>query len=437
MKSRTVIILWIFALILAASVFVIKTSDGNENANATNRSPGETFLPDFPAKKAATIYIKGVDQEVTLTRKDGTWTVGERDNFPANIRNINDLLRTLAEIKVTQGIEAGPSFAPRFGMDGDSSDPETHGLTATFKDSSGKELATVSFGKNLDVNSSSPFGGGSTGRFVRNHADDSGFYAVSELFGILSADPKDWLADDFFKVERIQTISLSKPGSDENEWTLTRDDENAEFIFTEAFPGVKIDTAAVTPLKSLFSFARFDDVVPASEIERRSTPDQLQKVKITTFEGLAYDITLQPAKSLEDTEEGEQPPSDETFLMTVDISGDVPEERKKVEGETEDAATAADQAFKERRDALLQTIEETKKVEGRTFEVSKFTVDALLKDRAELMDKGDGPGNAQNPPSGPTSLIPPEGIRRPAQQPAPPGQPAPQPDESPEEPTEE
>lgn len=437
MKSRTVIILWIFALILAASVYIIRTSGGSESANATDRSPGETFLPDFPAGKASTIHIESVDQEVTLEQKDGTWTVKDRDNFPANVRNINDLLRTLSEIKVTQGIEAGLSFAPRFGMDGNSSDPETHGLTATIKDSSAKELATVSFGKNLDVNSSSPFGGGSTGRFVRNHADESGFYAVSELFGILSADPKDWLADNFFKVERIQTITLSKPGSDDNEWTLTREDENADFNFTEAFPGVRIDPAAVTPLKSLFSYARFDDVVPASEVEKRSTPDQLQKVKITTFEGLVYDITLQPAKSLETPEEGEQPPSEETFLMTVDITGDVPGERKKTEGETEDAAIAADQAFKERRDALLQTIEETKKIEGRTFEVSRFTVDALLKGRAELMDKGNGPGNAQNPPSGPTSLIPPEGIRRPAEQPAPAEQPSPQPEEIPEETTEE
>jgi hypothetical protein len=30
---------------------------------------------------------------------------------------VNEFIRTLDELKVTRGMEAGPSFAPRFGMD--------------------------------------------------------------------------------------------------------------------------------------------------------------------------------------------------------------------------------------------------------------------------------------------------------------------------------
>ncbi|MFK7852387.1 MAG: DUF4340 domain-containing protein [Akkermansiaceae bacterium] len=398
MKSRTVIILWAIALILAASVFALKKSQGNSDETATKRSPGEKLLSEFPADKTATIWIKGAENSVQLSKKDGTWKVVNRDNFPADARNINDLIRTIAEVKVTQGIEAGPTFAPRFGMDADSADPEKRGLKVILEDASETDLAIVSFGKNLDANSSSPFGGGSTGRFVRNHSDESGFYAVSELFSTLSSDPKEWLADEFFKVERIQTISLDKPGSDENEWTITRDDESAEFKFSEAFPGVKIDPAAVTPLKSLFSYARFDDVVPAADIEKRSNPEKLQNVKISTFEGLTYNITLQPAKPLEAPKEDEAPTT-ETFLMTVSVSGEIPEKRNKAEGETEEDAQAADKAFKERTQALSKIIEDIKKIEDRTFEVSRFTVDALLKERADLMDKGEGPAGAKNPPT--------------------------------------
>jgi hypothetical protein len=422
MKPRTVIILWILALLLGLSVFLVKKSTSEDNKDATKRAPGQTLLAEFPAEKAASIEITGAEQSVTLALKDGKWTVAQRDHFPASSRNINDLLRTLAELKVTQGIEAGPSFAPRFGMDENSSDPEERGITAVFKDSSGKEMAKVSFGKNLDsAASASPFGGGATGRYVRNHADESGFYAVSEVFGILSDDPKSWLSDDFIKVEKIKGISLTKPGSDENEWELTRADENSDFAFTEAFPGVKTDAAATSPLKSLFSFSRFDDIVPAAEVEKKATPDKLQKAVITTFEGFTYTVTLQPAQSADAKEGEEAPPASGNFLMTVSVDADLPKARKKPEDEKEEEAETAQKAFDERLKALTESLEKTKALEGRTFEVSRFTVDALLKSRTDFMDKGPGPEAEAPPiPEGTTAFTPPVEIpARPAPEPAP------------------
>lgn len=382
MKLRTVIILWIIALLLGVSVFAIKKSAGNDTKNTTDRTAGETLLPNFPAKDIASIHIADATQSVTLQQKDGNWSVVERDGFKANSPDIIGFLRTLIDLKVTQGIEAGPSFAPRFGMDEKSSDPAQRGITATFKDASGKALATLSFGKNLDsAASSSPFGGGSIGRFVRNHADESGFYAVSELFPSLSADPKNWLADDFFKIEKIQSISLTQPGTDENEWELERENEEAEFTFTSAFPGVKIDPAAVAPLKSMFSYTRFEDVVPAAEIEKHANPEKLQTATIKTFEGLTYVLTLQPSKVQ----------GSENYLLNVKVSGELPEKRKPAEDEKPEDAAAADKAFEDRRKALADSIAQTKKFEPITFEVSKFTVDALLKSRTDLMDKGPGP----------------------------------------------
>lgn len=384
MKPRTLIILWIVTLLLGITVFVIKKSEGNDSKNTTDRVTGETLIPDFPAKDVASVKITDAENSVTLQFKDGKWFVAERDGFQANGTEISNLLRTLIDLKVTQGIEAGPSFAPRFGMDESSSDPAKRGITATFSDASGKALATISFGKNLDSSASaSPFGGGSIGRFVRNHADQSGFYAVSELFPTLSADPKDWLADEFFKVEKIQSISLTQPGSEQNEWELERADENSDFIFTSAFPGVKIDPSAVAPLKSLFSYTRFEDVVPTAEIEKLATPEKVQLATIKTFEGLTYDLTLQPSKS-----EGGK-----NYLLSFKVSGEVPEKRKPAEGEKPEDAQAADAAFEQRRKALLDSIAQTKKLEGRTFEVSKFTINALLKSRTDLMDKGPGPEN--------------------------------------------
>src|SRR5688572_5620959 len=117
MKPRTVIILWIIAVLLGVSVFAIKKSSGNDIKNATDRSAGETLIPDFPAKEIASIHIADADLSVTLQQKDGSWSVVERDGFKANSTEVIGFLRSLIELKVTQGIEAGPTFAPRFGMD--------------------------------------------------------------------------------------------------------------------------------------------------------------------------------------------------------------------------------------------------------------------------------------------------------------------------------
>jgi hypothetical protein len=427
MKSRTVIILWIVALVLGASVYYVKQSASGQDRNATNRTPGQTLLAEFAADKVATIEISGAEQSVSLASKDGKWTVAQRDNFPANSRNINDLLRSLAELKVAQGIEAGPSFAPRFGIDEKSSSAETRGLTAVFKDSSGKELAKVSFGKNLDAAASnSPFGGGATGRFVRNHSDESGFYAVSEVFGTLSEDPKSWLSEDFIKVEKIKGISVTKPGSDEKEWEFTRADENANFAFTEAYPGVKTDAAATSPLKSLFSFSRFDDVVPAAVVEKKATPEKLQKAAINTFEGFTYTITLQPAKPTATKVGAEAPPATDNYLMSLAVEADFAKERKKPEGEKAEDAEAAQKIFDDRLKALADRLDKTKALEGRTFEVSKFTIDALLKNRTEFMDKGPGPGAAAPPiPEGISAFTPPVEIpAQPAPEETPPAQPS-------------
>jgi hypothetical protein len=422
MKPRTVLILWIIALVLGASIFLLKKSAEGSRKDATNRSPGQTLLTDFPAGKISSIEISGANDIATLTLKDGAWTVAQRDNFPANTRNINDLLRTLAELKVTQGSKAGPSFAPRFGMDENASEPEAHGITASFKDASSQELAKISFGKSLDAAASaSPYGGGATGRYVRNHADESGFYAVSEVFGTLSDDPKSWLSNDFIKVDKISGISLAKPGSDENEWDLTRESESSEFSFSEAYPGVKIDTAAVSPLKSLFSYTSFDDVIPSAEVAVRTTPDKLQKVVITTFEGFTYNITLQPAKPAEakpDAAQGQQTASD-NYLMTIAVNAELPKARKIPEGEKPEEAEAAQKAFDERLKTLTERLEKTKALENRTFEISKFTVDALLKNRTDLMNKGPGPGAQSIPVAPGTSAFTPP-IEIPTPKPTPP-----------------
>lgn len=400
MNKRQVIILWIVAAVLAASVALIKRGKDKEIKSATNRAAGQTLLESFPAGDVTTVEIKGADSSVTLEKKDGKWVIPQRENFPAKsggVNSVNDLLRTVGELKIAQSMQAGPSFAAHFGMDDSSEDPKERGINVTFKDSAGKELAHITVGKNIESASGSGVplaGGGSTGRFVRNHADDSGFYAVSELFSSLSDQPKSWLAaDEFLRVEKIQSISVTQPGKEDIAWKVVRDKEDAEFTLDGAAAGEAIDPAAATSLKSLLAYNRFDDVVTKAEVEKRAVADQKRVASIKTFEGITYTITFTPSKAADkpasSNPEDPSPAAEDTYLVTVSVEADIPKERKKEEGEKPEDAKAKDEAFATRTKELNDTLARVKAFAPYTFQVAKASFEQLLKDRATLTKQPD------------------------------------------------
>jgi hypothetical protein len=420
MNKRQVIILWAIAIALGAAVTAVKLSQNQATHSATKRTPRQTLFESFPAAEISTIEIQGAGSNVTLGKKDTKWVVAERGNYTANSTYVNDFIRTLGELKVTQGMEAGPSFAPRFGMDESATTPADRGLTATFKDGTGKEIAKVSLGKNIEsASSQSPMGmgGSAVGRYIRNHADDSGFYAVTEMFPSVSAEPKRWLSDEFVSPEKIKSIVVSQPDKADPAWKLTRETEEAEFKLDGAAPAEVLDTTATSPLKSLFSYARFEDVVPADKVAERSQGTGKRTATITTFEGFVYTIGMTPTKPAAaptaPASPEEEPPATDNFLVTVDVTAELPAERKKEEGEKPEDAKTKDTAFADRHKALTEKLAKEKALSGITFEVSKSTVEPLLKERAGLITKATPPaqgaaaGGVQQHPGGMIAPRPP------------------------------
>jgi len=404
MNKRQVIILWAIALALGAAVTTVKLGQNESSHSATNRAPGQTLFESFPATEAATVEIQGTNGTVTLTRKDGKWVVAQRDGFPANNTYVNDFIRTISELKVTRGMQAGPSLAPRFGMDESAGVPDERGLTATFKDASGKEIAKVALGKKIGGDSAPAMagmgmGGGAVGRYVRNFADDSGFYAVGEMVPSVSDEVKRWLADGFINPEKIKTITMSLPDKSDADWKLVRDNDEAELKLDAAAATEVLEAPAAAALKNLFSYARFEDVVPADKVAERSADKGKHTAVIETFEGFVYTITLTPTKAAaapaEPAKHGMEPPATDNYLMRVAVTAELPKERKKEDGEKPEDAKTKDTAFTERLKVLTEKLAKEKALEGITFEVAKSTVEPLLKDRKALTtdaEPGAGPG---------------------------------------------
>jgi len=327
-----------------------------------------------------------------LQKKDGKWIVVERDGYPANLSTVHDLLRTVEELKVIDGIEAGPAYASRFGMEETSTNPAERGLTVAFADANGKELAKLSVGKTLGAEPANPMmGSGAAGRFVRNHADDSGIYKTSELFAPLSAEPKRWLVEDFLQIQKPVAISVTQPGKDELAWKLSRENEEANYTLVDAKPEEKPEASTLAPFKNLLSYSRFDDVVPAAEIEKRADNSRKQTAAIVTVEGFTYTLTLTPAKPAGNKSTGAETADENTYFLTVKVDAALPKERKKEAGEKPEDAQQKDTAFASRLKELQDKLAKEKALEGRTFEVTHSTIDALLKDRASFFQKEAAP----------------------------------------------
>lgn len=428
MNKRQVVVLWIIAILLIVAAVLVRLRDRDGSTAKMQRADGETFLKEFPAEQVAKIEVKGAKSSTTLVRKDGKWTVANRGNYPATQLAVNEFLRTLTEVKVTQGIECEPSFLPRFGMDASASKEEDRGIETVFSNDAGSEIAKVNFGKNLQA-AGDPMsmmgGGGTSGRFVHNAADTSGVYKVSEVFPTLASEPKGWLDPQFIQVEKIKSISVSPPAKPEEvAWKIVRADENAEFTLEGAKEGETADAAVTAPLKSLFSYARFDDVADAEEVAETVNAVEKRTVKIETFEGFHYTLTLAPTLPKEDAPATpDAPPAGEMFLMTVDVSAELPAERKKEEKETPEDAKAKDTAFTERKATLEKRLAAEKALAGRFFKVAVATVEPILKERDGLLKKAGepaaavGPGGAM-PPGGPTLV--PQQPRRPVEAVTPP-----------------
>ncbi len=417
MNKRQVIILWAIAILLAVAVTAVKLGRVKETKSVTARTAGQTLLESFPAGDVATIEIKGANTTTHLAKKDGKWVVTDRDDFPANPIAVNGLLRTIGELKITQGMQAGPSLAPRFGMDETAKTGRDRGITTLFKDASGKEIATITIGKVISSASApaspmEPQSSGS-GHFVRNHADESGFYAVSEMFSELSDWPQRWLADDFIATDKIQSISVTEPGKSDLAWKVVRDSESAEFALEGQAAGEAIDPAISTSLKTIFGFTRYEDIVPGSEVEKRAANEQKQIATIVTFDGLTYKITIVPTKPgstphLKDPENPDQSTED-PYLVNYEISGEISKERKKPADEKPEDAKAADAAFTEASKATETKIAKEKAASKYTFQVGKAGVETLMKSRADLMKKPE-PANPGAGPQHPTFRIPPGGM---------------------------
>lgn len=428
----------IYLVILAVAVVLAGSLAFNTSSRFSPRSElvGKKLVEKFTAGDVAEVRIANAEDEVTLVRKDGSWVVPSRGDYP--IDSEKELQRLVASILSLQvGLEI-PAEDTHYALmqllspdekelaakyeeaekaKGNDDPAEPTGLLIHLKGADGSDLAKLVLGEEFGGDPSQP----RRGLVARSLAGHKGAWKLlgtvnrrtGELGGAdvrrgVIAEPKAWLKHDFLEVEKIKSISLSAPNDAEFKgWTVTRDSEEGDFTTEGLAEDEELDSTATGSFKTLFSSLHFEDVLDPAEAEGKKDTANARQAVIKTFDGFTYTFEITPMKEEEsDPDDDGPPPAPTNYIGTVKVEADLAETREKEDGETEEQAKARDEAHAVLLENLQDKLAEEKTYESRIYEFARFTMSSLLKGRDEIVKKKDPPSPDGEEASSTTSPFP-------------------------------
>jgi hypothetical protein len=121
--------------------------------------------------------------------------------------------------------------------------------------------------------------------------------------------------------------------------------------------------------------------------------NQPTRVKIETFDGFAYDIKVGTK-------------TNENYHLTVAVAGSFPKERAAGPDEKPEDKPGLDKTFADNLKKLEDKLAQEKAFEPWTFLVSAWSVDSVLKERADLLAEKKPAEADQDKQEPPASLLP-------------------------------
>jgi FKBP-type peptidyl-prolyl cis-trans isomerase FklB len=416
MKGKQILIA-VLALGILGSIAYF-TSDKTLGGDASDKAGiGKTVVTDLDPAKIATIAITDNDATLTLAQIDKKWTVTERDGFAAKFDDIQKLVTSAVSLKSLRQIRASKKQHGRFELLDPADSDKNTGTRVEFKDAQGQVLKSLLLGKkgsaNSGGNADSPFGSSDNQRYVLANGKVT-VVAIdySSALNDISADPANWLhKEDFLKVEKIKSITITQP-NEADSWTLTRIKEGDDMALSDAKPEEKLDSSKGNSAGRVLGSPSFDDIASKSAKPEETGMDKAVTATIDTFEGYNYVVKMAKkddehymslaasgTRLAQADETAARTPQPDESNPRAQAKDEKPEDAEPLDKEhnaalakliaDRDKAHAESQAkLREERDkTFADNFAKLAKLEGWTFKVSSYTFDAIYKTRAEMMEE--------------------------------------------------
>jgi hypothetical protein len=361
-----VIGLGIILALVAASVVKKQASPYTETAKE-----GAKLLGDFDLNSVAAVSIKNSTNEIVVTKKDDVWVVKQRHDYPANFGTVSEVVKKFWELKVARAVKAGPSRLPALELAG----PEKGSTLVEFKDASGKVIRSVLLGAKSMKESSgnNAFGGGAwpNGRYVMVGNDIKTVALVGDALSNVDPKPEDWISKDWFKVEKIRSISMTSTNAT-NSWKVAREVEAGELKLADKKEGEEIDTSKLSSVGFALSSPSFNDVLSPEAKPEETGMDNPSVATLETFDNFVYNVKIGKKKE------------DENYHLKVAVTANIAKERTPGKDEKPEDKEKLDKEFKEKVTKLEEKLKQEQAYEKWTYLVAKWTIDPLLKERKEF-----------------------------------------------------
>ncbi|MBI4661969.1 MAG: DUF4340 domain-containing protein [Verrucomicrobia bacterium] len=335
---------------------------------------GQKLVPDFPMNDIAQITITQTTTNLNLVKQDDLWRVKERWNYPANFSEVSDLLRKMWELKVVQAPKVGPSQYGRLELL--TPDKGTNsGTLLDFKDKGGKTLQTVLLGKKYvrSGESSSQFGSGDwpVGRYVLVQSSEPTVAVVSDPLSDVEPKPDRWLNKDFFKVEKLRSISVVSTNAT-NSWKLARDTEGGDLKLADKNEGEEFETSKASSVGYALSSPSFNDIVSPETKPEETGLAQPLVATLETFDNFTYTVKVGGKTG------------DDNYHLQVSVKADINQQRTPGKDEKPEDKEKLDKEFQEKVTKQEDKLKQEQAYEKWAYLVSKWTIDPLLKDRKDF-----------------------------------------------------
>ena len=392
MKSKQLIIL--VAILAAAGIAAaLKMRSRDAAIGGKPQEVGSRILKGFEPEGVAGITISDGKDSVEVAFKDGKWVLPSRDGFPASLTAVNELRDAAHQLKVLSVQNVGASQLGRLQLREPASDvPEAErSKMVSFRDSAGKDTITFFAGKTSEPKSDGGmnFNAGPRPQFVRVKGTDGIVYQAVQGFASLNATVKSWLdKESFFKVEKLKSIAVTGPTPEES-WKVFREAEGGELKLDAPKDGEEFDATKAAGPGGAFAYAAFEDLAPAADKEKAALDKPTHTAVIETFDGITYTVKVGAKAAAAAAADAA---AAENYYLSFSADGKLAEQRTPPapdkDGkptETEEQKKAADEAFAKDLQKKKEKLAAEQAHKDRIFVVTKYTLDGVMKKRAEFL----------------------------------------------------
>jgi len=345
--------MWILVIVLAALSVAVWWS-GRRAAPVAASAAGGRLLPGVDWATVRAVALETAAATTRLAQVDGVWCVAEKENAPADVRRLRNLIQALDETDDAQVADESADRLAEYGLAAEGAEAP---LRIALEHAAG--TTTVSLGKTRAPRRGEEYWGPPAGRYVR--VDEGPVLLLKDDVPGADADPAQWWDRALLEIEPETVRKVDVAGGGET-FALERG-TNGTFALVGAAEGEEVDAAAAERLFGALRNLRADEILKPEETEGMFAEAATYAAET---EGATYRVEIGAAQ----TERGNGRP------VRIEATGDV------------SAATA-------------------KKLAGRAFLIPSYLGDALVAKRAALVRKPEPAPEAPPAPAAEPTLEPP------------------------------